>query len=184
MSERVLRADAARNRERVMRAAMEVVGERGSDACIPEIAARAGVGKATVYRTFPTKEHLIAAVLVQRLRWFEERARDAAREDDAWVAFRGLLVDAAEAEAHHALAAGFAAGNPLPELAAARDASCVALGDLMRRAQVQGAMRPDATAAEVRTLFAGAMRVLATEDVQDTATWRRFAELVADAVRG
>lgn len=183
MAERALRADAARNRERVVRAAMEVVGERGSDACVPEIAARAGVGKATVYRTFPTKEHLIAAVLVQRLRWFEERAREAAGEADAWAAFRGLLVDAAEAEAHHALAEGFAAGNPLPEVAAARGASCIALGELMARAQAQGAMRADVTAGEVRTLFAGAMRVLATEDVQDTTTWRRFAELVADAVR-
>src|SRR5919107_1582877 len=63
------RADAIRNRERVVAAAAAVFAERGIEAGVPEIAARAGVGKATVYRSFPTKEHLIAAVV-------EEKAAD------------------------------------------------------------------------------------------------------------
>ena len=57
------RADAVRNFERVLAAATEVLAEKGAEAGVPEIAARAGVGKGTVYRCFPTKEHLIAAVL-------------------------------------------------------------------------------------------------------------------------
>ena len=59
------RADAVRNRERVVAAAAAVFAERGVEAGVPDIAARAGVGKATVYRSFPTKEHLIAAVVTE-----------------------------------------------------------------------------------------------------------------------
>src|SRR3954468_1866189 len=55
------RADAVRNYERVIAAAAEVLAEKGPEACVPEIAARAGVGKGTVYRCFPTKEHLVPA---------------------------------------------------------------------------------------------------------------------------
>ena len=56
------RADAVRNRARVIAAAAEVFAERGIEASVPAVAARAGVGKATVYRSFPPKEHLVAAV--------------------------------------------------------------------------------------------------------------------------
>ena len=65
------RADALRNRERVVAAAAEVFAERGIEASVPEVAVRAGVGKATVYRSFPTKEHLVAAVVTGRLAEFE-----------------------------------------------------------------------------------------------------------------
>ena len=56
----------------------EVFAEKGEAASIPEIAARAGVGKGTVYRCFPTKDHLVAAVASERVRWFEREAREAA----------------------------------------------------------------------------------------------------------
>ncbi|HET8952358.1 MAG TPA: helix-turn-helix domain-containing protein, partial [Solirubrobacteraceae bacterium] len=62
------RADAVRNSERVLAAAAEVLAEKGAEAGVPEIAARAGVGKGTVYRAYPTKEHLISAVLAERIR--------------------------------------------------------------------------------------------------------------------
>ena len=84
------RADAVRNRERVVAAAAEVFREKGDAAVVPEIAARAGVGKGTVYRCFPTKDHLVAAVATQRVRWFEAEAREAAASDDPWGAFIAL----------------------------------------------------------------------------------------------
>ncbi|MGZ8647714.1 MAG: TetR/AcrR family transcriptional regulator, partial [Solirubrobacteraceae bacterium] len=80
---RARRADAQRNHERVLRAAGEVLSERGLEAGVDEIAARAGVGKATVYRSFPTKEHLIAAVVIDRLGEFEQRARAQRDAPDA-----------------------------------------------------------------------------------------------------
>src|ERR1700716_3285779 len=93
------RADALRNRELVIAAAAAVFAEKGLDAGVPEIAARAGVGKATVYRSFPTKQHLIAAVVCERLRGLERVADDAGRGDDAWGAFVHVLGVAAEAQA-------------------------------------------------------------------------------------
>ena len=77
------RADAVRNRARVVAAAAEVFAEKGEDAVVPDIAARAGVGKGTVYRCFPTKEHLIAAVATERARWFEREARAAAADPES-----------------------------------------------------------------------------------------------------
>ena len=62
-----LRSDARRNRERILAAASEVFAEQGMEASTDEIAARAGVGHATVFRRFPTKEHLIAAIVVERM---------------------------------------------------------------------------------------------------------------------
>ena len=87
------RADAVRNYERVIAAASEVLAEKGAEAGVPEIAARAGVGKGTVYRCFPTKDLLVSAVLVERLRWFTDAARAAAERPDAWDAFVELLCD-------------------------------------------------------------------------------------------
>jgi AcrR family transcriptional regulator len=91
------RADAVRNRARVVAAAAEVFAEKGEHAVVPDIAARAGVGKGTVYRCFPTKEHLIAAVATERARWFEREARAAAADADPWSAFSAFLARVAEA---------------------------------------------------------------------------------------
>jgi AcrR family transcriptional regulator len=61
------RADAARNRQRLLAVAKEVFRERGLDASVGEIAERAGVGRATLFRNFPTKQELIIAVVVERI---------------------------------------------------------------------------------------------------------------------
>src|SRR5690348_17101316 len=73
------RADARRNHERVIAAAIEVFAERGLEATVPEVAARAGVGKATVYRSYPTKADLVAAVARHQINWLAERVAAAAR---------------------------------------------------------------------------------------------------------
>src|SRR3954464_13341726 len=87
------RADALRNRQRVIAAAASVFAEKGLDAGVPEIAARAGVGKATVYRSFPTKEHLVAAVAIERLAWVTEVALSGLEEPDAGAALHRVLVE-------------------------------------------------------------------------------------------
>jgi AcrR family transcriptional regulator len=92
------RADAIRNRARVVAAAAEVFAERGLDASVPEVAARAGVGKATVYRSFPTKEHLVAAVVIDHLHDFEARIYAALDAEDAWTAFVDLVVEQTQAQ--------------------------------------------------------------------------------------
>ena len=181
---RPLRADAQRNLDRVVAAAAEVFAERGLEAGVPEVAARAGVGKATVYRSFPTKEHLVSAIVVQRLRRFEAEVDAALQEDDAWAAFRRVLVDGAERQAaDRALAEGLAHAAELPELQAARASVALKMQGLMDRAKAQGSMRPDAAQADLRVLFAGMARVLTQDDVHDVSVWRRCAGLVVDAFR-
>jgi len=88
---RKVRSDSIENRERVLAAAREVFAESGLDALIPDIAARAGVGKGTVYRHFPSKEALIQAILDAYWRQLETMRQQALANDDPWAGFAGLL---------------------------------------------------------------------------------------------
>jgi AcrR family transcriptional regulator len=178
------RADAVRNRERVVAAAAEVFAEKGEAAVVPEIAARAGVGKGTVYRCFPTKDHLVAAVASERVRWFEREARAAAAAEDPWGAFGAFVERAAEAHSRdRGMVASMSQSIELPELVAARAAAHDALGELMDRAVAQGAMRADANPADLKMLLGGIARSLAAAQERDPAVWRRYARFVVDALR-
>src|SRR3954452_7462424 len=97
--ERPLRADARRNRERVIEAARSAFAEAGADLPMEEIARRAGVGIGTVYRHFPNKEALLDALVAEQLTLFIERTRAALAEDDAWEAFRDMVRKGASAQA-------------------------------------------------------------------------------------
>jgi AcrR family transcriptional regulator len=178
------RADAVRNRARVVEAAAEAFAERGLEASVPEIAARAGVGKATVYRSFPTKEHLMSAVVIDRLAAFEARVRGALDAERAWPALVAVLEQHADVLAtDRALAGGLTRQIHLPELEAARASMWAALDALLDRARADGGMRADVTAADLRVLWAGTCRILVEDRVEDPAVWRRYAALVAAALR-
>jgi AcrR family transcriptional regulator len=177
------RADALRNRERVIEAAAEVFAVKGMDAGVPEIAARAGVGKATVYRSFPSKEHLVAAVACERLEWIAEITTAALMRDDAGQALIDVIVAIAEQQAtDRAIAGSLAAEIHLPELDAARATTHAALEALVDRGRAAGALRPDATAEDLRVLFTGVAQVLRADDERDPAVWRRYGHLVANAL--
>jgi len=157
-TERHLRADARRNRERVLQAADEMLAARGVDASIDEIAARAGVGVGTVYRNFPTKEALLQALLVARLEPVLSAARAAAESDDpgeAFVAFMQRLSD--EFASFKPLAETIAASG-IDLHAAKQEVSAEllsAVGALLERAQKAGRVRPDVNLADVSALMAG-----------------------------
>src|SRR4051812_49482756 len=124
------RADAVRNRARVIAAAVDVFAEKGEDAVVPEIAARAGVGKGTVYRCFPTKDHLVAAVATERVRWFEREARAAAAADDSWTAFGAFITRFADAHAcDRGMVFSMSQDIELPELTEARAAAQAAVAE-------------------------------------------------------
>ena len=178
------RADAVRNRERVVAAARAVFGERGIEASVPEVAACAGVGKATVYRSFPTKEHLIAAVVLDKMDEFERRVREQLGEPDAWAALHELMREkAVEHCGDHTFTSALQAGVASDLLAEARRRLWGAVGELMERAKAQGRMRESATSADLRILWGGAARMLTADGVDDPAEWRRYAALVVDALR-
>jgi AcrR family transcriptional regulator len=88
---RPLRADARRNRERVLQAAREVFAEDGLEAQMDDVAGRAGVGVGTVYRHFPTKDALIEAVALHGYEEICGFAREALEEEDPWEAFAGFI---------------------------------------------------------------------------------------------
>src|SRR5436309_8119877 len=85
--DRALRADARRNREAVIAAAKKLFADQGLDAQMPDVAKAAKVGVGTVYRHFPTKDALIAALAAERFGRLAEEAREGIAADDAW---RGL----------------------------------------------------------------------------------------------
>jgi AcrR family transcriptional regulator len=178
------RADAVRNRERVVAAARAVFGERGIEASVPEVAARAGVGKATVYRSFPTKDHLIAAVVLDKIDDFERRARELLDEPDAWDALHELMREkAVEHCGDRTFASALQTGLTRDLLAEARVRMWGPVEELMERAKAQGRMRESATSADLRILWGGAARMLTADGVGDPAEWRRYAALVVDALR-
>jgi AcrR family transcriptional regulator len=179
-AERPRRADAVRNRQAVLRAAVEVFAVKGLEAGIPEIAARAGVGKATVYRSFPSKEHLVAAVAAERLRWIADVAEAALEDPDPGVAFERVVVAMAERQASDCAVAGsMGAAIDLPELETARANAGAAFDALIARGRAQGALRADATGEDLRVLFTGAATILREREERDPAVWRRFGELIA-----
>src|SRR4051794_39871605 len=88
---RPLRADAARNRARVLDAARAAFAEGGLDVGVEEIARRAGVGKGTLYRRFPTKEALVRAIFDDILEEIARLVEEADAEPDPWTAFARYL---------------------------------------------------------------------------------------------
>ncbi|MGI5201780.1 TetR/AcrR family transcriptional regulator [Spirillospora sp. CA-108201] len=171
-SGRPLRADALRNRAKVLASAEEVFAVQGTSASTEEVARKAGVGIGTVFRHFPTKESLLEAVLVALLERLAAEARDLRSADDpgaAFFGFFGRVVSQAttkqavtEALAEAGVDAREATGRAGPDLRAA-------IGVLLGRAQEAGAVRADVGPGEVMALLAGmsyaAGRAGAREDV-------------------
>ena len=95
-----LRSDAARNRTALVAAAREVMAERGLEAPLDEIARRAGIGNATLYRRFPRRVDLIAAVFADRMADHARAVQAALDADDPWEGLCGYVEAAAELQVH------------------------------------------------------------------------------------
>ena len=180
-SPRPRRADAERNRARILRAASELFAEQGPDASMPELAERAGVGVGTLYRAFGDKEQLLGAVVAERMRWFAARLEDAADAPDAWAAFeaaiwKGAALQVKDRALHRAAAEALA----VDELKTAKAAVRAALAKLIERAQAQGTMRPDVRPDDIPMLLDG---VGLTREAGPDARWERHLAIVIDGLR-
>lgn len=175
-----LRADARRNHERIIAAAIEVFSERGLEATVRDVAARAGVGNATVYRSYPTKADLVEVVARHQLGWFAEQIQAATRRPDAFEALQDLFGDIAERRAGDRFLA-----EVLPHARQWREENNLTeqFAQIIANAQAQGKLRTDATTLDIQVLVGGCSRVLLDLDVQDPGRWRRYAMLALDALR-
>jgi AcrR family transcriptional regulator len=157
--ERPLRADAVRNRVRVLEAAEAVLATQGLSAPIDEIAQRAGVGIGTVYRHFPTKEALYAAIVINRVQRLSEEAQALVDSDDAGEAFNTLLSRWVEHGATSKALADALADSGFDVRAATasvKQQHRAAVEAVLLRAQRAGAVRDDVQIDDLMSLLTGA----------------------------
>ncbi len=156
---RALRADAERNRQRVLEVAQEVFAKEGLSVPIDEIARRAGLGVGTLYRHFPTKEALFEAIVVGRMEGLVSHARAGAKADDAGSAFFDFLerMVAEGAAKKDFLTALAGTGVDMQRIAAIKQQMKRAVAVLLERAQKAGAVRDDVEAVDVLTLVMGSV---------------------------
>jgi AcrR family transcriptional regulator len=180
VTERPPRADARRNREKVLRAARDAFAASGYGVPLDEIAARAGVGPGTVYRHFPSKEELFEAVVTARVRDLVDDARARSADADPGQAFFGFLgVIRQEASAKRDLPEAIAISGSL------QDDLHAALDVLLRRAQQAAAVRPEITTPDILILLKGLLRSIndAPPGAASQALAHRLLTVVIDGLR-
>lgn len=180
-----MRADARRNRARLLEAAEAVFAARGTSASTEEIAQQAGVGIGTLFRHFPTKETLLEAILMDRVARLGDMARSMTTSDDPGAALFDLFTHMVEQAATKrtyidALADG-ALDSRITRSQVGQEA-VQALGSLLARAQQAGAVRDDIGVTELIALVVGASRA-AEHTGWDGAVRARTLQVVFDGLR-
>jgi AcrR family transcriptional regulator len=171
---RALRRDAVRNYERILTAARQVFGESGAEACIEDIAARAGVGVGTVYRRFASKDALIDELLRVVMEQLNGAAEGALARPDGH-GLEELLRVFGQSFAEHARYANLMLGRE-PNADSTRRIR-IAIADLTARAAGAGTIRPDITADDVFALIAGMRGLVQAEADLAPDTWHRFLDI-------
>lgn len=178
------RADKARNRARILAAASVAFAERGVEAQMDDIAARAGLGVGTLYRHFATKEALMVALLDRKFEQILEVARRGIERQDgepfevlAQVLREGAEVTAADVAAQDALMR--VRDVVWPEVSATQSELLAATQVLVDRAQAAGTMRSDVSADDISMIMCGLSATMSA-GVWD---WRRHLELALDGLR-
>lgn len=182
--ERVLRADARRNREAVIAAAKKLFADQGLDAQMPDVAKTAKVGVGTVYRHFPTKDDLIAALAAERFERLAEKAREGIEAEDPWQGLCDFIRFSAEIQADD---------RGLCEVMGSRpevmDASALAVGldqlcdELVKRAQRSGELRKDLSWEDIPMIACGLGRITQATMGPATGRWPRLVEIILDGLR-
>lgn len=178
-----VRSDARDNRIRILDAARTVFGEEGLSAPMREVARQAGVGPATLYRHFPTKQALIVETFAEQRRECHAAVRDALAESDAWSGFRSLVERICEL---HAQSRGFADAfmTAFPEamdFTADREQTLRAVGELARRAQEAGRLRPGFVLDDLILMLTAHRGLQDTPRTARLTASRRFAAYMIEA---
>ncbi|MEU8303500.1 helix-turn-helix domain-containing protein [Actinomadura sp. NPDC048955] len=184
--DRGLRADARRNRERVLRTAQRLFATEGLGVSLDEIARRAGVGPGTVHRHFPAKEELYLAVAIDMLEGLTAEAEALAATGDPEAVFTLLARMVAAGAENEAVKSALAAAEfdlrtAAPDVAADLTRHVT---DLLDRAHTAGTVRDDVTADEVMALVAGAFAAIRHAGAEtDQRRSARIAQLILDGLR-
>src|SRR4051794_27038322 len=185
--EKPLRADAARNLSSILRAARASFEEQGVDVGVDEIARRAGVGKGTLYRRFPTKESLVWAVMEDAVSELEEVLdEDAEHERDAWAAFEAFMESAVRFQADNrgffeAVVSMIGDEEP-PERIHAR--ALEIMGKQLARPRAAGVVRDDLAPADVVAVLKMIGSCQPTgQPALPEEVWQRYLALLLDGLR-
>jgi AcrR family transcriptional regulator len=168
VDDRPLRADARRNREAILEAARQVFRERGLSAPLEEVAARAGVGTATLYRRFPAKADLVEAAFEAELRAYVAAVERGLADPDPWAGFVSAIMEICRMQAADRALADLVTMVPprAGALRATAERGSALIHRLVARAQASGGLRPDFTPQDVVLLLmanAGVVHRMASE---------------------
>jgi AcrR family transcriptional regulator len=180
-----LRADAERNRRLIVEAAAAAFAEEGFDVGVAEIARRAGVGNATVFRRFPTKDALFDAIVEDRIAELDAAASAALEVDDPWEALVQFLETGAAMQARNR---GFFQATEQrllehPEILEKHRCVVDHVEPLVARAQAAGVLRDDVTTTDILGLMKAAVAGLPPLPGIREDGWRRFLALFLDGLR-
>jgi AcrR family transcriptional regulator len=183
IDQRTLRADARRNRERIMSSGRELFARDGPEAQMDEIAARAGVGIGTVYRHFPTKEALLTAMVRERFQEFAEIATLAEDTVDPGEALETVMrrsAEAVEGDVGFQLAMMGSSQLEWEGIEEQKAVLAAVVTRIIRRAVEAGAVRDDFTFEDFGMLMCG---ITSTMHYQPgSADWRRHLAIMVRGV--
>jgi AcrR family transcriptional regulator len=180
---RRLRVDAERNRVALLDAAREVFAEQGLEAPLEEIALRAGVGIATLYRRFPTRGQLVAAALVDKVAQYAEAAEQALAIGDPWAGFASFVERICELQADDRglsdlLSMTLPTDDRIEQL---RKVANQRVARLVVRAKATGQLRQEFVVEDLLVLLIANASVVHVTGQDAPDAWRRFVGLMLDA---
>jgi len=182
--QRALRADARRNREAVIAAAKKLFAEEGLDAQMPDVAKHANVGVGTVYRHFPTKDDLIAALVAERFERLAQKASEGLLAEDAWEGMADFIRFSAQLQADDRGLCEVMGSRPEVMDAAAHAAGLPQICEgLVKRAQRSGQLRRDLTWEDIPMIACGLGRITQATVGPASGRWPRLLEIILDGLR-
>ncbi|WP_176765739.1 TetR/AcrR family transcriptional regulator [Actinomyces ruminicola] len=179
------RKDAARNRARLLDSAKRLFGSRGLAVTLKDVARDAGVGVGTVYRHFPTKDALVAALFAEQLQREVERARAMAQAGDAWRALVDYLEETMRLQASNRgmRALMCPAGSVFESVRECKAQINPYLEQVIELAHAQGTLRSDCTARDIAYLQVALVGIMDASPDDAPDLYRRHLALFLDGVR-
>lgn len=179
-----LRSDAQENRERILTAAQELLARDGLDVGMREIARRAGVGPATLYRRFPTRDALLEEAFAEQMRTCRRIVEAGSMASDAWEGFASILRQLIEVNSH---SRGFVdafstADSKSGTLATHRRELLSTIDDVADRARRDGRLRQDFTLSDLLMLLSTGRTIATFPEARRARAAERFATLALDAL--